>query len=1266
MNLRSNRTDKPRVSVCIPCYNHADYIGAAIESVLAQTYADWELVIVDDASPDATPDILKDYQARYPDRIRLILLERNGGISAAVNTYLDAAQGEFIACLSSDDMMMPERLAKQVAHLDSHAGTAAVCSLVTCIDAQGTRIRLANDVFSHPIENLRLQLLEGNFLNGPSMMVRTEVFRQVGHHNPALDYVQDYDFWLRLLDEHEIDRLDESLTAYRLHGNNQSVFEHSNVPFAARYETAVVAFQTIARWPVERIFELQSPADTPSRQVEVARCKARLAHLCIHIDKACFGRPFLGLAHAYELIVEARGLAPGDARIEKALHTVYGLLGDEPRAQGGKSIPLVEWQTQSFPAAGSSDVVADTYSKWVEQHALTESDAQVMAERMMTQWRSRPSIQIVTLVSAGQEQGLADTLDSLQEQLYGGWGLTVIAEQVCPVGTVAELPMVEWLVADDDPMVLLGEAVRSTQADWVLMLAPGDRLAPEALFACVDYLQIHPEWQVIYADHDSVDATGNHFNPAFKPDFNLDLLRSTDYVGGFCAFRRETLESAGGYRGWPALAAYDAVLRVLDSQGETVIGHIAEVLVNRAEQLTTRAAQQVHDSVGRQCVSDHLARCGIEAEVGEGLQPGTWRVEYAAPDQPLVSVIIPTRDRLDLLQPCIESLFDKTTYPNFEVLVVNNDSQEHDAQRYLQSLSTDYPGRVRVLDYPEPFNFSAMNNIAAAEAQGEYLLLLNNDTRIVQANWLERMLNHARRPDVGAVGARLVLSDQTLQHAGVVAGMQEGAGHLFLQQPMSTTDAVGRGQCDQNYSAVTAACLLIDKQLYHDVGGLDAERFRVSYNDVDFCLTLAEQGYRTVWTPYATLVHHSSATQLENSGTPETHERFVAEQQTLLDAWLPQLAHDPAWNRNMSLTCADGRADADFVCHWDVNFHARPRVLGYPINATGCGAIRVLDPLARLADAAEIEYGLVPPFDCSPQPRVPSVTELARLDPDILLLQTTVNDAHLEAIGKYQRHSHALRVCDMEDLKTIVPEKNSRKAIMFPDMEQRIERLLSMCDRLVVTTEPLIEAHRHMIDDIRVVPNYLPRSRWGGLTSLRRQGKKPRVGWVGAQQHQGDLEVLIDVVKATAGEVDWVFFGMCIEELKPHIAEFHGFVHFNDYAPYMASLNLDLAVAPLEQHPFNEAKSNLRLLEYGLLGWPVVCTDIFPYQGAPVKCVPNDSQAWIEAIRERVNDLDAAAREGDRLRQWVQENWILEDHLDVWMAALTGAQSGQSRAVKRA
>ncbi len=948
-------------------------------------------------------------------------------------------------------------------------------------------------------------------------------------------------------------------------------------------------------------------------------------------------------AMAWRLRARLGGAVPGEQTSQLA-----------PQPQNVSHVAAPAKVSQSVSATAAT-LDAGTYAAWLGKHALREVGAQLHAERMMTQWQMHPTIHLIVKARQGAERLLAQTMDSISRQLYNNWTVSIVADFVHPESIVPNEVLHWYSVEQGAPLALaLNQALAEVPADWVGLMDAGDTLEPQLMLVCIDTMHGEPGWYFIYTDEDVIDANGVLGEPRFKPDFNLDMLRSTPYVGHFCLVQREVLLSLGGYADADGAENYDAALQVLDQMRENSIGHIASVLYHRhsANEQSSDTARQ--EAFGKAAVMRHLARKGIDAQIADGLLPGTCRVLYKHAVQPLVSIIIPNKDRLDLLRPCVESLFEKTAYDNFELFIVDNDSQAEDTFDYYAQLKTRFSGRVEVLSYPHVFNYSAMNNLAAQQARGEYLLLLNNDTVVIQSEWLDRMLSYGQRADVGVVGPRLVYTNGKLQHAGVVLGMQGYAGHPFMDLSIQDSGYMKRTQIDQNYSAVTGACLLIRKSIFAAVGGLDEEAFTVSYNDIDLCIKVGQHGYKIVWTPYATMIHHGSLSQITQVVTAESRQRFRGEQQCMLERWLPLLANDPAYNRNLSLAHTSVEVETQIDAGWDANFRDCPKILAVPLNADAVGEHRVVAPLRALEMAAWAQVAYTPCTDTTRQlPRMPTVVELERLRPDTLYLQSTVHDVHLEMLTQYQRFNSVFKVFDFEDLKTDVPESNSRKSILFPEIKRRLRAALACCDRLTVTTEPLAEAYRHLIDDVRVVPLRLERARWGHLKSLRRQSQRPRVGWAGAQQHHADLEVLIPVIKATAHEIDWVFFGMCLDELRPYVKEEHGFVRFDEYPRQLAALNLDLAVAPLEYHAFNEAKTNLRLLEYGAMGWPVVCTDITPYKNAPVARVPNDPQAWMDAIRERVFDLDAAEAEGDRLRRWVHGEWMLEDHLDEWLAALT-------------
>ncbi len=943
-------------------------------------------------------------------------------------------------------------------------------------------------------------------------------------------------------------------------------------------------------------------------------------------------------------VLSGYGLGARAASVAAIWHEL-ARLGRSPRAELAASTPARRFST--------IDLDHD-YLRWRERHAMGEGGAQLAAERMLQQWQVHPGIHLLTCVAEDELALLADTIDSLEQQLYKGWALTVISDAACPDSAFDELPHLEWICTADDPNEVAMTAIDAGNADWVVSFQPGDRFDPTFTFSLADYTNLQPQWRLVYFDEDVIDEAGQHTRPTMKPDFNLDLLRSEPYIGYGYAIRREALLSLGLFNGFSLLGGYQTQLAFLEREPESAMGHIADVLYSRSLRNTEQEDVASYEPLFRDVLQGHLQRLGISAEVGEGLVAGTWRVLYAHEAQPLVSIIIPNKNSIKILTECVDSLLERTDWPNYEVLIVDNGSDVDDVWDYYERLQQEYPQRVRVIEYNQPFNYSAMNNLAAREARGDYLLLLNNDTAIIQDSWLTRMMNHGQRPEVGVVGCRLLYPTSTrIQHAGVVVGMAGVAHHPFIGADMNDHGPLNRLQVDQNYSAVTAACLLIRRSVFEAVGGLDELNLKVLFNDVDLGLKVNQAGYKVVWSPFATVVHHGSKSIDPGRERPEVVARTAAEIEHFFRSWHGVIDNDPAYNRNQSLVRVDCRVESQVVPGWNPDFRDRPRILGYPLDELGCGYYRVYAPLWGLSDAALAHSAFVPSHEKPARPRIPLDSEVMRMGADTLLLQSTLKDNQLLVLDSYRKLDNVFKVFDIDDLKTDVPASNSRAKHLFKDMKHRLRRAIDVCDRLVASTQPLAEAYGDLCDDVIVLPNFLSRERWGGHTSRRGAGRKPRVGWAGAQQHHGDLAIIAPLVKALADEVEWVFFGMCLDELRPYVSEVHEFVSVNDYPAKLASLDLDLALAPLELNRFNEAKTNLRLLEYGINGWPVICSDIYPYQEGPVTRLANDPAVWTEAVREAIRDLDALALQGERMRTWVEQNWMLEDNLGRVLKALT-------------
>jgi len=917
------------------------------------------------------------------------------------------------------------------------------------------------------------------------------------------------------------------------------------------------------------------------------------------------------------------------------------------------------------------------YQKWLIKQSVTKIDNPLSSIIPHLQKEGVPRVHLLIHLHRSQEKYLKTTLKALSTQDYPHWHLSIIADFNTTNRAVWEVKNLRWLnVGSDDPIRVINQEIAVIEADWVALIEAGDSCEAHLLSDCIQAINHYSDWQLIYVDEDSLSTRLERYDPKFKPEVNLDLLRSMPYLGSFCLVRREAQQVVGGYAPYSGMENYDIALKILDHYGEVAIGHIAQMLYHRLDM------NEPHYHYGKDILRQHLKRNAIRADIHHTEFAGIYWIDYPLQNNALISIIIATRNSIQSLQRCLQSLIKLTAYPHYEIIVVDNNSDHSDTLNYLDELKAD--NRIRVLHYSVEANLSELNNFAAKQAKGEYLLFLNDDTEIIQAAWLQRLLALNQRQEIGIVGARLLDAEQNVRQAGLILGMGAVgiAGQVNQNLPHHALGYMGRNQAMQNFSAVSEDCLMIDKSLYQTMGGMDENA--VLFNEVDFCLRL--KGYQIVWTPHVSLVQHGLGSLVRNRRKVVQNTQVEQEMATMYQKWLPQLSHDPAYN---PLLCLKGEAwqpEIQIAVPWDSHLHEKPRIVAYPYDAWGVGEYRVRAPLRALQKVDLADYALMPNHD---QLRMPTPPELARMQTDTLFIHNMLHDENLRALEQYKRFNQCFKIFGQDDLIYALPKTNPYYQTNYKDIKARVQKAISLSDRLIVATEALAEAYRNICDDIWIVPNYLERSRWCDIEEgykpdrfqkpVRfskkprewsrwcdieegykpdrfqkpvRFSKKPRVGWAGARQHLGDLQLIIPVVKALAKEVDWIFFGMCPDELRPYVHEYHDMVPFEQYPAKLASLNLDLAIAPLENNAFNEAKSNLRLLEYGILGYPVVCSDILPYQNAPVTRVSNTPQAWSNAIRAHIHDLKATKRAGHQLKQWVFDNGLLEDHINEWAQAL--------------
>lgn len=415
-------------------------------------------------------------------------------------------------------------------------------------------------------------------------------------------------------------------------------------------------------------------------------------------------------------------------------------------------------------------------------------------------------------------------------------------------------------------------------------------------------LEKHPNADVVYTDEDKVTTElDEHFQPHLKPDFSLDLLRSNNYICHFFLARRSVIEEVGGFRKeFDGAQDYDFIFRCVEKAREIL--HIPEILyhwrTHKASTADNPASKMYAFDAGKRAIEAHLERTGTKGEVSHTPDLGFYRVKYPVQGEPLISIIIPNKDEKETLETCLDSI-RKSTYRNYEILIVENNSTTEEIFRYYKELSDEE--NVRLLRWKKEFNYAAINNYAASHAKGDFLLFLNNDVKAITADWIEELLSVCQRPEVGAAGAKLIYPDDTIQHAGCVIGMGGIAGHMFVDMPADRTGYLHKASILQDMSAVTAACMMMKREAFDRAGGF-TEELAVAFNDVDLCLKVRSEGYLIVYDPYAQLYHMESKTRgAEDS--KEKVQRFQTEIEYMRCHWIDILKNgDPYYNKNLSLT----------------------------------------------------------------------------------------------------------------------------------------------------------------------------------------------------------------------------------------------------------------------------------------------------------------------------------------------------------------------------
>ena len=780
----------------------------------------------------------------------------------------------------------------------------------------------------------------------------------------------------------------------------------------------------------------------------------------------------------------------------------------------------------------------------------------------------------------------------------------------------------------------INEKIIRNDFDWLLILNEGDEITSTCLPILVSEIIKKSQLNIIYTDK-LIRSQGGSIETALLPDFNFDLAVSFPWLlSNHFLFKCEILNALDGFDEQASeFFELDFILKFSRIFKKSKIHHLAEPLI-----ITDEPEASIHSNNELRVVEKHVKLLDYSNSEVLSLSPRVYRVNYIHNHNPKISIII-AHINIQKIQLCIESILSNTSYTNFEILIVDNDSKDPETVAWLKGISEIDVSRFRIITNLGSKDIASMNNLGAKEASGTYLLFFSSYVKCVEPSWLHAMLKHAQRREVGVVGAKIIDINFNIIHAGYILGMSKGKESAFQGEPFDSIGHLQRLRVDQSYSAVSTYCSMLDKDLFIASGGFDNSLSHGFFLDMDFCLKVKNLGYENIWTPH-------SIVQIPIEFNDDFHNLFSVENLKFLDAsekqifnrWLPHIANDPSYNKNLSVVADAFSVDPDINLTWQpITWRPDPVVLAHPSDDTGCGQYRVIKPLKSM-----IECGLA---DGAVSFRHLLPSELERIKPDSIIFQRPLDREMLRYMKHSKLYSNAFKVYEIDDLITNIPLKNHYRSLHPKDTFKLLREGISQVDRLVVSTPGLADAYANLHSDIKILELKLPPIWWSNLNIIKTDHKKPRVGWAGGSSHLGDLELIADVVKDLADEVDWIFFGMCPSKLMPYVKEFHSGVPIHLYPQKLASLDLDLAVAPLENNQFNDCKSNLRILEYGACGYATICSNTRAYSESklPVTLVKNKYIDWTNAIRMHINSLNETKIMGEILYKEIQSNWFLND-----------------------
>lgn len=933
----------PVVSICCITYQHVNFIREAVEGFLMQeTTFPVEIIIRDDASTDGTAEIVREYQEKYPQLIRTILHTENQSSKGkrAFPEIFAMARGEFIALCEGDDYWIsPSKIQMQVGQMKKKPYASFCFHNTLTVD----ELRIAKGEICPKDKSLLHsldELFSVNFIHTSSILFRRSKFSgfpECLKNSP----MGDWPLCILLAEKGPFLYLDEIMSHYRLHGggnwsaktqadrsektclffdllldyfkNDQKYLSKVIRGYKMHCITAARSFKNIgdkenANFFYEKVIEVLADIKI-SERVQSRNTKTE----ALQKESPSQQIDFIKINKIAEcFILQEKKIRELNKKITSIKNSKIWIFSWPIRFLHEKFSKLLKSPQEH------TRYTSQSYAEWL---VCNEAPLDACRKDMLIEiarMNPAPVFSVVMPVHNTRAEWLREAIDSVRNQIYPHWQLC-IADDASTAPHVREM-LEHYRQLDTRIQVVYREesghisaasnsAIDIAAGDFVAFLDHDDVLPEHALYHVALRLQQNPEAQIVYSDEDKLAEDGSRAEPHFKSDWNPDLFFSHNYICHLCVIRRSLVEKIGGFRtGVEGSQDHDLLLRCLPHVKDSQIVHIPQILYHwRSHHRSTAqspGSKSYTQRAGLEALEDYLSKHTQNARVELGLLPNSYRVRWPIPaPEPLVSLLIPTRDSRELVETAVSSILYKSNYQNFEILILDNGSTDPNALDYFPQIQKR-DSRVRVLQYPNAFNFSAINNYGVTQARGEVIGLINNDIEVISADWLREMVSHAIRPEIGCVGAKLLYSNQVLQHGGVILGIGGVAGHSHKHLPGNQPGYFGRAILVQSLSAVTAACLVMRKGIFEQVGGLDEKNLTIAFNDVDLCLKVREVGYRNLWTPYAELYHHESLSR-GYEDTPEKIQRFQCEVNYMKDKWGKKLLEDPFYNPNLTLERED-------------------------------------------------------------------------------------------------------------------------------------------------------------------------------------------------------------------------------------------------------------------------------------------------------------------------------------------------------------------------